>query len=178
MGCYTREGGVWEVEQKEQREMDGALSIAWPHSCNHSQKGHSEGPGRVAGSAQVGLPLTLPAVIGFTLPTTALPEWTHRLPGPGASPTPQVIWPPHEDSPYPQDSYLPWGPLGRWGQERAEKETMRLPSWDQEEGTTCHTVHSAVSSLRSHRSPDRPPSPVQSCEAQGQIRPHSVWSCL
>lgn len=44
-----------------------------PHSCSHRHRGHSEGPGRVAGLAQVGWPLTLPAVTGGTLPTTGPP---------------------------------------------------------------------------------------------------------
>lgn len=77
----------------------GLCLVPWPHSCIHSQRGHSEEPGQVAGSAHPGR-VTQEAAHCVGKPITchpASPEKSHRPSGPEASlPPPQIVWPPHE----------------------------------------------------------------------------------
>lgn len=65
----------------------------------------------------------------------AHPERTHGLPRPGASPTPKLSG---------HLMRIPPGLLPALG--TRDKGTTGLPSWGPEEGATCHTARSALSS--------------------------------
>lgn len=87
------------------------LLVPWPHSCIHSQRGHSEGPrGVITESAH---PVRKPIAYRQESPppTTVVIAYL----GLELHPSP-IVWPPHEYTPCPQDFCLPWGSLGRWRQ--------------------------------------------------------------